>query len=444
MFFSRKKFPSTEAIEQEEKQKVKLYQEFVEIQNSDVLKEYLELHEELNTDSFKSEKQKIRKIKYKKTEDFVKEKEFSKLQKNKALKGYLEIENSAELKKYIAFKASDAYKQMKDAQKRKENPELEKMYQFEQSNAYTIYKDVEGSPALKHYTELKTYLSSKEHKDYKAYCNNPDRYETTDLFKKEQRYTELSKNETLVNFLKYENTNYFDEQKNWELTFDDEFRGKSLEQDKWLKSYFWAKDLGDNLYSSGDELQAYDGVKNIKINNGLNIQTRQEKGKGKFWDSKKGFIIKETPYTSAIVSCANSFKQKEGKVKIKVKLHGSTGVQHSAWLSSPKNDQSLVLFKSSDKHVMLGSLAKTKTGINKSVDFAKKVSLYNNYYIISLEWNPKSIVWKVNDVEVKSTPNNLANHPMHLIINSVITDAKKAGDGEMIIDWVRSYSKKEA
>ncbi len=443
MFFSKKKFPSTEILEQEEKQKVKLYQEFVETQNSELLKEYLQLHDELSSPTFKVEKEKITKLTYKRTDNFVKEKEFAKLQKNKALKRYFETAGSSELKEFTAFKDSEGYSDIHDAKKRKEDAKLAAHYRFENSKMYRNFKEVNNSPMLKRYTDLKEFLASEEHKDFKTYCNDSKRYEKSDYYKKEKRFEELASSDAIKNYLAYKDGDYFEEQKNWELVYEEEFTGNALEAAKWVKSYYWARKLGDNLYSSENEFQAFDG-KNIELNKQLRLHTKKEAGKGKFWDSSKGFIVKDTDYTSAILSSSVGFEQKEGKLKLKVKLEGNASVNHQAWLSTEKNDRSMVLFKSQDKNVLMGTLTKNGTGVKQSIAPAKKLSLYSDYYIISVEWNEKNISWKVNNVEIKTDTNNMGTSPKHLILNSTVADPKKAGNSKMMVDWIRSYSKKQA
>lgn len=442
MFFFKKR-PNADTLEKEEKQKIKLYQEFLETQNSGELKEYFQLHDEINSPTFKVAKEKIVNLSYKNSLPDQKEKEFKKLDRNKNIKRYFETEKSMVLQDFLKFKETENYKDLFDSKKRKQSEKLNTFYLFEKSKGYRNYKELNNSPILKRFLTLKEELQSEEHLSFKAYCNDSKRWEKSDLYIKESRFKALAIQPNISNYLKYKQSNFFEEQKKWELAFIDEFNMGELDKEKWMTSYYWVKDLGRDLYSSPGELQSYIGSKNISVsNNQLTVKTVKESGKGKFWDTKNGFVIKETPYTSAILSCGNSFQQKEGLIKLKFKFSGNTFINHAAWLGTVNNDQSILLYKAQDKKLVVGTLRKKDSKIVKSVQQVNKFPFFKNFHILTVEWDETHIVWKINNEQIKSIKNDLRNAPMHLIINSSVTNEKKSGNGEMHIEWVRSYIKK--
>lgn len=397
MFFSRRKFPSSETLEKEEKQKNSLYHEFLETQDSDILKEYNSLAKVVNSSEFKDEKNRLLKLKYKRTKEYALEKELRKLSKNKQVKAFL--------------------KDSKD-------------------------EDLPNSPAVKRYLELKTEVESEKFQAYKQMCLDKNRYQKTEQFKQETRLKELENSSAISNYIKYVDTNYFEEQKNWTLAQEESFSSSKLDSKKWIKSLYWAKELGDNLFSSDDELQAFDGDKNIILrNNSLTVVTCKEKGEGKFWDQDSGFINKTTDFTSAVLSSVQSYSSEEGMVKIKMKLSGNKYINHSAWLSTPDNSYSILLYKAQHKYCTVGTLSKEKSGINKSIEEVKIVPFFKDYHIFTVEWNKKEIIWKVNGLEIYKSKNDLKNSQLQLLINSTVTDRKRSGNGDMTIDWIRSYQK---
>lgn len=444
MFFSRRKFPSSETLEQEEKQKITRYREFIETENSDVLKEYKVLHKIVSSPEFQEEKKRLQSLKFKGSKEFAEEKEYNKLSRNRALKLYLSIQDSKQLEAYLAFKNTPEFKDIEDKAKRKESQELTSFYAFHKSKPLKAYKNIINSTILKRYTELKKRMGSEEFIAFKNLCNDQQRWEKTEQFKQESKYNELVKSSSISHYLKYGETDYFDEQKKWDIEYEESFKDSKIDSNKWVKSLYWVKELGDNLYSSEDEFQAFNGDSNLHLNNNtLRIVTKKEAGQGKFWDTESGFINKHTAYTSAVLSSLNSFKSDEGMLKIKFKLSGNKFVNHTAWLGTQENKQSILLYKAQNKQCSVGTLSKSKSGIDKAIEEVRIVPFYRDYHIFTAEWNSDEIIWKVNNLEIHKAKNNLKKSPLQLIINSTVTDEKKSGDGQMTIDWIRSYKKKQ-
>lgn len=444
MFFSRKKFPSSETLEQEEKQKITLYHEFIETQSSDALKEYNALHKIVTAPEFQEEKKRLLSLKFKGSKEYVEEREYNKLTRKKALKLYLSTEGSKDLEEYLAFKNTPEFNDIADRSKRKESPKLSSLYAFHRSKPLKAYNIIKDSTTLKRYLELKQKIESEEFIDFKNLCGDKQRWEKTEQYKQESRFNELAKSRSIAHYLKYTDTNYFEEQKNWEVDYEESFKAQKIDSSKWVKSLFWVKDLGDNLYSSEDEFQAYNGDSNIKLgNNALRIVTKKETGKGKFWDTDSGFVNKSTNYTSAVISSMDSFKSEEGMLKIKFKLSGNKYINHAAWLGTQNNKQSILLYKAQNKQCSVGTLNKSKSGIEKSIEEVRIVPFYRDYHIFTAVWNSNEIIWKVNDLEIHKTKNTIKNNALQLIINSTVTNEKKSGDGQMTIDWIRSYKKKQ-
>lgn len=444
MFFSRKKFPSSETLEQEESQKTTLYREFIETQNSDVLEEYNTLYVVINSPEFIEEKKRLQSLKFKGSIEFSEEKEYNKLLRNRILKLYLSIENSKELSDFLSFTNSPESNDLEDKAKRKESSKLASFYNFQRSKPFKAYSKLKDSSTLKRFQELETKVDSEEFKAFKTLCEDNQRWEKTAYYKQESRFNEIANSSAISNYIKYADTDYFNVQKDWDLEFEESFNNGKLDDNKWVKSLFWVKELGNNLYSSEDEYQAFNGEQNITVDhNILRIATKKESGKGKYWNAESGFINKPTNYTSAVISSLNGFKSDEGMIKIKFKVSGNKYINHTAWLGTPDNKQSILLYKAQNKQCTVGTLSKSKSGIDKSVEDVRIVPFYRDYHIVTAEWNTDEIIWKVNDLEIHKTKNTIKNNTLHLIINSSVTNDKKSGDGQMTIDWIKSYKKKQ-
>ena len=68
----------------------------------------------------------------------------------------------------------------------------------------------------------------------------------------------------------------------------------------------------------------------------------------------------------------------------------------------------------------------------------------NDFYIYSLEWTPKKMVWRINGVEVHTQTTDIPDQSMYLVFSSNMTETPtKELRSEMAIDWVRCYQMNE-
>ncbi|MDA3891584.1 MAG: hypothetical protein PF517_07970, partial [Salinivirgaceae bacterium] len=116
--------PKTEKIEEQQNTLQHEFDKLNSYADSEELKEYNQLKELINSDSFKENKNKIVGLDFKKTEEYQKELNFNKLKKNKGIINYYKVESSQQL--------SD-------------------------------FNETEQSDELKNYLKLKEYLSSPDH-----------------------------------------------------------------------------------------------------------------------------------------------------------------------------------------------------------------------------------------------------------------------------------------
>ena len=80
--------PSTEKVETADDQLRADYQSFLDFENSDELKNYLELEKEVKSNAFKVRKKKMKKAAYKDSEEFQKETEYQVLKKSEKIVWY--------------------------------------------------------------------------------------------------------------------------------------------------------------------------------------------------------------------------------------------------------------------------------------------------------------------------------------------------------------------
>jgi hypothetical protein len=401
--------PSTEKIESEEAALIKDHKEFKEYSKSEELQRFEELDKIVNTGEFKQKVKDIKGQKFKDTEEFKKEQELKSLQKSKDIKGYF---------------------------KYKSTPKFEK------------YKDVEGSDRLKRLEELEQVVKSEAFLKVKEYMalKPQQKYEQSKEYKLEKEYLELRDSDKMKWFRKLQKKNDFDRLKEWKLTFEDDFKGSSLDTGKWMTNYFWGEMLLKDTYALPGDKHFYTKGQNIEISDSLlKIVTRQETATGKIWNPKLGFTPQEFNYTSGLISTANSFRQKYGKIRVKVKMSGAP-VRQAVWMVAEKILPHVDIAKLEkgklNYGLFWGNIAE-KGGVRKKVSKKGGTKFSGGFYIYSLEWTPDKLVWKINDAPVLTQTQGIPQEPMYLVLSAGISNgiADHQLPSKMEVDWVKMYKK---
>ena len=60
-----------------------------------------------------------------------------------------------------------------------------------------------------------------------------------------------------------------------------------------------------------------------------------------------------------------------------------------------------------------------------------------NFYIYTLEWTEKELIWSINNYEVYRTAGNLPKEEMYLAFSSFISEKMKGDTGILEVDWVK-------
>lgn len=460
--------PSTSKIEQTEKALINDYDKLQKTASSEKLGNYTRLKEAVESSGFIQKKKEIISLRYKTSQEYLKEKEFMNLSKARDLvlyfktlagpdlKGFRQIESSDKIKNFEAlekfisatdfkmkkksdpkhFTESDEYKKLMEYKNLRNSPEIKNFYKFKSSKELANYLNIDKSARLSRYNELKEYLATDEFKSRKSYLLDTRRYEKTEMFREEKEFENLKKDDEIVWYFKNKDSNRFDILKSRTLTFNDEFEGNSLDTKKWITNYYWGEKLLKDNYSIETDLQAYT-KDNFEVRNSvLKIITKSQKVQGKAWSADKGFYIKEFGYTSGLINSGAAFRQKYGIFTAKVKL-GDPNAKHGFWMLADKMTPHIDICRTGHGKVWFdyfsqkGTKAMTPLGSRYAGDF----------YIYTLEWTQGALVWKINDTEVFRQTSDIPQEPMYVIFSGGLE--KPIGSMTSLeIDWVRVYQPK--
>jgi len=439
-----------------------LLKRFKEMEGSDKIGEFEELEKFIQSSEFK-EKQKMRPITFKDSDEYRILVEYKALKSDPEIKSFLksgggeettksrtvqryeELNNQVKTSEFLAkknmkpitFKDTEEYKKLLEYNRLRKSPEIKEFYKFKSSKEYSNFLNTDGSTRLSRLDELKEYVASAEFKEKKEYLLDKKRFEKTEMFKELQEYNTLKKSDDIIWYFKVKDFNKFDILKSRELTFSDEFDAENLDTKKWLTNYFYGEKLLKDRYSVESDLQAYTEKENFEIRNSvLKINTKPQKVTGKVWSASRGFSTKEFSYTSGLINSGNSFRQKYGIFTAKVKL-GDPNAKSAFWMLVDKITPHVNVCRTSKGKVWFdyfptnGNAAKTSIGSRYA----------NDFFIYTLEWTSKKLVWKINNTVVFTQTSDVPQEPMYILLAGGL-DKPINGMTSMEIDWVRVYQTK--
>ncbi|HEY3389511.1 MAG TPA: glycoside hydrolase family 16 protein, partial [Prolixibacteraceae bacterium] len=234
---------------------------------------------------------------------------------------------------------------------------------------------------------------------------------------------------------------FFDQ---WEIALDENFTDHQLATKLWEPENYWGAKMAGYSFSQANELQSYNGLKNIVIRNEvLSIVTKAEKTEGKVWDPAIGILPKKFEFSSGILNTGNSFKFKEGIIEAKVKFKANKAITSALSLTGYQPFPQIDVFRSGDNSVGLGIIdLPGKENVKKLVQV--KGLNYNNFHIFRLEIFANLAIWKINNYEVHRE--QVSKNMGDLFIN-FIGSLHQPVNGETLphhfeIDWVRCLKKK--
>ena len=435
---------------------------FKEMDGSQKIKDYESLESLINSHEFK-QKQKMKPITFKDSDEYRKYLEYKALKSDREIKSYYKAlkkgeatKSSAVLQfeelsayirssgflakqrmKPITFKDMEEYKKLLEYKRLKESADIKEFYRFRSSKEYANFLNTDGSARLERLSELKEYLATPEFKERKNYLLDKKRFEKTEMFRELQEFENLKKNPEIVWYFKVKDSNKFDVLKNKELTFTDEFEGDRLDTRKWLTNYYWGDKLLKDRYSVESDLQAYTERDNFEIRNSLlKIHTKPQKVNGKVWSAAHGFNTKDFTYTSGLINSGNSFRQKYGIFSAKIRL-GNPAARSAFWMIAGKITPHVDICRTSGNKVWFdyspvqGKKARTSIGSRYA----------NEFFIYTLEWTSDRMVWKVNGKEVFRQKSDIPNEPMFIHLAGGV-EKPINGMTTMDVDWVRVYQYK--
>ena len=423
----------TTKLEKNESELIKAMHRYAEVEKSVELAEYKKLFHTVKSADFKDNRKILKHRKYKDTEEYRNTRKCKKLQNTPGIRLYYQVLESDKLKQFLHFKTTPDYELLGDKKKVKDSDNLRKFKQFEHSKDYKTYIRFHDSYIIKEFELLKTKVASIEFKKAKEFWANENRWHKTPEYTQEQRFYELAKNPDII-FYENEKPARFEKHRALKLSFQDEFDWNTLDKSHWKFGFHYQSDKLIQEHSFSNEKQAYHSGKNVSVVDGiLKLATKHEKVLSRAWDTTKGFVDQEFNYTSDILQTADAFRQTRGVFRAKLRCTGD--VQHAFWLGGDNKLPHINIFHFNGKLITLGNA-------NKNLFDGIKIKGISpsQFYIYTLIWSEKELIWMINDLEVYRTASNIPIDSMYLAFNSFISNKQKGSAGNLEVDWVRTYT----
>ncbi len=325
------------------------------LEKSNEIKEYKLLNDEVTSAEFIAKKKQCIQTKYKNTYQYQQLQALKKLQKNKNLQIFLDVKDSELLKDYLLFRNSADYVKLSSRKLVRQSPDLKRLKDFENSKAYKVYMKMQNSSLPDDFLRLQKETADEAFQRENLFWANANRWQTTEEYKHEMRFKQLAESPDIVFFLAQDEQKILEYEK-WIEVFSDEFEWKHLQDSSWSAGFAYKGAAMKRVHSFVTEQQANNGGKNTgTINGTLAIVTKKEVATSSAWDEKKGFVTKEFAYTSDVITTADAFRHEGGLFVAKIRCRGA--INHVAWLGSDEQLPLVKLFHFNGKNIFVGTTA---------------------------------------------------------------------------------------
>lgn len=430
----------TDKLEKEEADLLLAYKRYCEIETSEQLKEYTQLFHIVKSAAFKEKKKTLQFRKFKDTQEYRDYTKYERLHNSVSLKLYYHVVDSPELKDFLAFKATGDYEKLGKPKLVRKDPVLKKYALYDRSKAYKTYIRFHNSFIVTEYEKLKKLVATEEFQKNKAWWEDSHRWTKTEEYKQEARYNEL-RDTPDISFYESTDPKKFDKIDEWILTFEDTFQENTLDAKKWQNGYYHRAKTLKKVYSFANEKQANtDGDNIVLSNNLLKIITMNEKKESSTWNPQLGFVTKEFNYTSGLINSGAAFQQQYGLIKAKLRIAGSKDISHACWLGTDGKLPHVNVFCYNGKNIIVNNYAQEGGSVTAVKEPIKGINP-TDFYIYSLEWTPRELIWKVNNVEVFRSSKAVPQESMYVALSSFIAQKQQGGQGSLDVDWIRVFKK---
>ncbi|MDR2802399.1 MAG: hypothetical protein LBB31_04185, partial [Prevotellaceae bacterium] len=247
---------------------------------------------------------------------------------------------------------------------------------------------------VQEYIELQNKITSPSFRQHKAYLKNKNRHRKSEPYQKLVEYRRLAKSKYIKEYFKIQKkyAAIFEERARWKITFEDVFHNERLSA-QWDTKPYWSGNMLSQNYSLNSEEHFLSDGKNLSLSgDALQIIIRREAATGTAWDETRGFVSREFPYTSGMISTAHHFQVSNGRLEAKISVPNAKNIYSAFWLGSEKNTPAISIAHYCNHRLVMGAY----TAGNTSSALKRLTLRSGRCYIFQLERTDKILIWRLN------------------------------------------------
>ncbi len=219
----------------------------------------------------------------------------------------------------------------------------------------------------------------------------------------------------------------------WQLVFEDDFNGQTLDERTWTTAFPWGRDR-----SSVGELQYYAPDAFSLSGSNLRISAKPTPGGSH-------------QYASGLISSHTSFAPEYGRFEIRCKLPYGKGLWPAFWLLPtdtswpPEIDVFEALGHEPNTVHMTAHWSEGGEHQQKGSEFSGP-DFTKDFHTFAVEWSAEKLVWFVDGIERHRVLNKSPHGPMYLLANLAVggnwpgaPDASTQFPAAFEIDYIRAY-----
>jgi beta-glucanase (GH16 family) len=218
----------------------------------------------------------------------------------------------------------------------------------------------------------------------------------------------------------------------WQLAFDGEFGGSSLNTSQWDTCYPDDDQSGCTNSGNGNEFEWYAPAQ-VSVGGGtLNLTASSE--------STQGSDGNTYPCRSGMVTTGNSFNFQYGYVQVEAKLPISSGLWPALWLDPSNGDwpPEIDIMEHWSEFAYYGVYLHSAAGPiieNDHVNLAAS----DGWHTFSVLWKSNEIIWYLDGQEILSTTQYVPQQAMYFIANVANSTNGPGCNGTMQISSVKIW-----
>ncbi|HPF99172.1 MAG TPA: family 16 glycosylhydrolase [Kiritimatiellia bacterium] len=219
----------------------------------------------------------------------------------------------------------------------------------------------------------------------------------------------------------------------WQQIWSDEFTGPAIDATKWR--------VEDAALVKNNELQYY-APDDVYIEDGKLVIRSQQRAMG------------DREYTSGLVESKGKFSFLYGRVDIRAKLPRGQGLWPAHWMlpadgSWPPEIDIMEIVGSQPEALVMSLHNGAWPDLDSQSFDTLGPDLSADFHVFSLEWEPGSIRWLLDDVQQFAVTRGVPSIPFYLILNTAVGGSMPGNPDETtvfpqyhVIDYVRVSAKK--